>query len=623
MSGLWLGSTSLWLGNTGLWAGYSGYSEGGGLAPQGGTPTPTPPVTAPYVVLLPYDVLTGNNPHASSTRTVVAPIVANSTAALEILTEPSTGNGGVTNNTTVSGFAPNTDPNALYGVWIDPGPDPGVNNLTGAGFSVTLGGTAYSLAIETLLTAPTWLFFSSREPTFISVSAQALRNGGFGGTRFANQTGTGAWTILTTTNMTAGSGTLHSRSARLKIDQFVRIPSAGRPLPQIAITVDDTFAATRTFVAPEIAAIASAAGVSITPTAYLSNGWLGTATRMTETQAAELKSIYGWALCVDSGNEGEPLCQDSTTAGAVARLNANRDALLARSGLGMSADEAKHMAYSFGFTAFSDRTNVVQSASTTGLSTTLNMTGANGAWGFAIAGGMKVKGTGAASPPTVVACPLGNRMTLDTAVNIAASTPLTFCGNQCGVTFVANGTTTLTNMNTTGIVAGQELFANGVSGNVVVSVDVESTTVGVVTMTSAVSASVIRGDFLLRTAAFYPGKLSQAMLDDGWRTGRVIAASAPNCAVYGMPPTRAVELGSASGEGANPDFIKRLIDQAILNNWELVIYIHAGTGTTDPTFWDTSVKPWLEHLATQIAAGKCTSPTIPQMWANWQTRVWS
>lgn len=438
-----------------------------------------------------------------------------------------------------SGFTipnPLADTDLLVTAW-DAGDSPMDTGVTGGSFNLL---SSFAYTVSPSATAAAFRPGLSHSASAGGLRWQALavngfRSGGWGGTKMSAAT-----YPITGTLQTVPFGFAVNGQGTFKYGPTVRVMRAHKPA--VVLSFDDQNSRQYTELFLSIMQPRGITGTMYTPFANIGGG-----ARWTLAQAQEMKAA-GWTFAQDSGVGGEPMTCHPSPADTLAILATNAASLISN---GLSnAEDVKHFCYSFGPSSMplSPITMTGQSSTgTTLLTSTSNYAGAS------VAAGMKIKGTGLPTPPTVVsinAASPGTTLVTDVALPTFTGQTLTFVGVASNIQVTCNGSATVTNMNTTGVIVGMAVQGRDVpAGTVVASIVTESPTVGVITLNNAVPSTTTRLTFFLADAPWLPGKFRDAAILAGFKSGVSTGLAGSGIfTAFGIDPKYAMQMSRLNHE---------------------------------------------------------------------------
>lgn len=504
----------------------------------------------------------------------------------------------------------------LIGFCIDVGSDPANQSVGQARMTVTTGGQAYAYQVDAANggALPSDFAYFSRGKRWLTFKANRLRVTNWAGAQLPAAAAASKQVAIQLQNPSS------NRNGTVKVDALIR-PNRQKSI--IMLTADDVNTRQYSEMGPILDARSTAAGLTaanrLRATGFAAMGLFGSATKLTLAEALALKNTFGWDWSIDSGPFDESLLGFLNPAAAVAQLNAHRDAVVA-AGLCASAESAKHLCYSYGASCYS-ATSVSTSITPNGGA---NYTLSNAAlWGINVAAGMVAKNTGATGYPVVVQTPYVTSSTVqvqfDRVLPAGGARTVTFCGIQRGLAVTCTGAVTIA-CDTSGLVPGMTMAGSTVpTDTVIVSIDVESAS-GQITVSNAVPATCMLATFYLKDAPFMFGKLPDALIAAGYRSGRKVAAGngAGFWPWYGLDPLFAMELPSISTDdgsaiGTFTTLNKQIADfQEVIDNGRCVMsYMHFNSTQNAANFTTLA-----DFLAARVAAGDCDVLTVAEGFAR-------
>lgn len=272
----------------------------------------------------------------------------------------------------------------------------------------------------------------------------------------------------------------------------------------------------------------------------------------------------GWATCVDSDANDRPFTSYATRAAAIAAINANRDAILARWG---DTEGVKHFCTSYSRLGYpiAKVTSAVTANGTDEI--TCAVAYASGA------AGMRV--TGANVPPGtfVVSCPAQNKLKLNQAVP-ASVTSINLLARSQGVAVTCVGTTSITNLaSTADLFVGQTMMGYTVpSGTRIVGIDSATA----ITVSAAIPATCNKASFGYVDGEFWHTKLQDDLIANGYRSGRAYAGGASGFYTgYGIDPLAAIQLPAISMDSTSAvSVITANINALVAERCDIILYAH-------------------------------------------------
>lgn len=336
---------------------------------------------------------------------------------------------------------------------------------------------------------------------------------------------------------------------------------------------------------------------------YVPWGFVGGASRVTLAQLQEMHAA-GWAMCVDSDDQDRPMSHYATVAEAIAALNANRDAIVAEFG----AAGAAHMCYSYGRNGYSSSSAFTTTVTANG---TTSVTVPGTAAYASITPGMRVRGTNVPAGTVVVRPTAQGTVLLNQSIPNTV-TSMTFMARETGLTVTANGTITVTVSNTQNLFAGMHMLGYTVPAETrIVSVDSGTQ----ITVDKAVPATCLRANFGDVDNEWWPTNLADAMLAEGYVTGRGVNGFAGIYTGYGVDPLATINIQGLSldNAGQTATLIAQL-RQCVDERRDVITYAH---NFTDMTHWNAI----FDVVAGWVAAGECDVLTVPEWWATATARA--
>ena len=588
----------------------------------------------PYLVINNFDSLTGITGQSGTALSLTSPVVLGTGSALfqtqGVNTPAITLSATAINNSE----DPATWAGSLIAFCVDLGTVPYVNNVANVVPTITTGGVAYSPRYDQTnngnVSAVNHANFNRLGKVWYASNPSTMRQTSWAGAPLTSAAA--ASKTMTIQVQQTLSGAIGHRNNSVKVDALVRVTQPRKA--QIMITVDDCNIGQFAVGGLEANGMASLAkticdnrGAKIDLTGYCAYGRLisGNATWMNVAQAKRLQDTYGWTWCLDSDPMDLSFAAYESPDAVRTMLDGMGQNMLA-SGLG-TQDSIKHVCASWGFVNAAGvgyKGNVLAVSNSTDITL---QTGDAAYTNGAISAGMRVKGTGLSTMPTVVKCPTSSTVKLDTPITLAATTALTFCGNQSGVAVQCDGSAIIY-CDTTYLIKDQVMYGYNVPADTkIVSIDIEGTgTSGKITVSNPVPSTCTIASFMMPSLPFATGKLANRLLlpDAGgfaYRTNRGWTTSyGGHFTQFGVDPYTAMDFGcmGLDGTSAAPTRAKNIawIEDAIVNGRDVMWYIHAG-GSQDWSDFQT----WFDYLAVQVAAGRCTAPSVPAGWAEWQKRL--
>jgi len=558
--------------------------DGGGMA-----------APLPYTLLDSFDSLGSRTITSGASQSIVDP-VEEGAGSLEVVC------GGVQNvNITNPNIGVSEAPTDwdLMAVLVDYGDDPYLVGMSSLRPTITTNSVAYAYQIDSANggVLPSVGDSTLRGKRWRSFKASRLRQTNWAGALF---TAASSGTKQVAFQLQQAS-TFGDYNTTCKIDALIR-PQRHKPV--ICITADDVNTRQRS----EMADILQSRG--LVATGYACMNLFGTGSKLTLAEAFELKDDYGWAWCLNSGTDDRPIFAETSRAASITALNAHRDALIA-SGLG-SANDAKHMCYSYGVAGYR---NAKYSVSATCNDTTTVTLGSSNAWSNFVCAGMVVKGTTLGTNPTVVSTPTQGTAVLSASVPSGTRT-LTFCGNQLALAVTCNGTTTVT-CDSTGLFPGQLMTGNTVPANTtIVSVDTDDVS-GSITVSNAVPSTCTRASFHHVNGEFYARSMEDDLLTAGYLSSRKVVNIGGVYTGYGIDPKLAINLPSHNWDSTAGTTAKAIADlqMNIDDCADTIAYIHF-SAAQDASHFETIC----DFIEAEVAAGNVDVLTIPQWWARVSTR---
>jgi hypothetical protein len=358
-------------------------------------------------------------------------------------------------------------------------------------------------------------------------------------------------------------------------------------------------------------------------TSYIATGLIAVGARLTLSDMATMRAD-GWAFGLDSGPLDEPIwgAHGGTVADAIASLNAERDALVATGRATFL--EASHICYSYGSQS-SYPEQVVQQVTNATCNGTTTVTRPSGT--FFDIGAMRgaiVKGVGVPAGTTVVNCPAGNTLIVSQPITSGTNVTLTFCGvfatSGAAGNLTADGSAVITGINSLGIAPGMVMNGRDVpGGTTVVSVDVESATIGQITVSQNVPATCTRGAFYVSGGEWLPGRVEDALIAANFKSARRTKATGGLCTQLGIPsPEAMMSFWACDFEGNNPAVsvpsttIIGAIRQNIRDGRDTIGLAHAVN-----TFDQVGFGAVLDYIKSRVDAGEVDVMTVPA----WYNRV--
>lgn len=562
----------------------------GQKAAGGGAPAPT---VLSYALLDGFEETTGRLGGGANSWTLVGPVVQGAGAVRY----------NQNGNTSLFAIKTALDDTAAPSTWgadpimavmLDFGDDPVAHAITNARPTITINSVAYAYQVDTGAGASQPQFGGDhvRGREWYSFPASRLRQTNFAGATMLAAP-SGAKRVQFDLSQNSAS---NANNSLVTLDAMVRLTEAYKPC--VALTWDDVNERQWTELQPMLVAR------NLKSTGYMAMDLLDTGAKITTAQAQLMKDSGLWAWCLDSSPIDAPLYAFDTPAAAITQLNAHAADLIA-SGLG-NANDAKHVCYSYGQVSY--RSTPVTMTCTANGTTTLTVSSPL-AWSNFIMPGMVVKGTGLGSNPTVVSVPTATSIVLSAAVS-TGSLSLTFCAVSRGVNVVCNNTTTITGINTTGVVVGQVMTGHTVPANTTVASIVTEGVSGSITVSNAVPSTCVEGNFALVDGPWYYNKMEDALIEAGYLTGRRGVSTGGHFTGFGMTPQLAMRLKCASLD-TNPTLFAAQLEEAIVGGRDLIAIGHFFSVTNA-----ADVEAMLDAVETARDAGRIDVVTMPEFYTR-------
>jgi hypothetical protein len=572
-------------------------NAGGASAPA--TSAATVPVIAAepvaFAILDPFSTLTNLTSTVPTTLSQTTPIFgSNGSAAIAL-----NGAFGVNNVTRASVPFPGVAATDLICYAIEPPANPMDGEVGPAGVTFH---NSYAFRSDGANNEPSPTGSGVRYGArWISMSADSIRDVSWAGTPL-HQLAPGSYRLMPTPTFgnIVGGGTA-------RLGPVVRVTQRRKPI--LCMTFDDINDGHLIARDMMMARLGTAPGTS-----YVTTSRIGVAARLSLANMDSMRA-QGWAFSLDSGTTGEPIwaVHGGSIADAVTALNAHRDALVATGRA--TFDEASHVAYSWGPTSpLSDAVETVANCTSAG-GTTITTTGT-----FYSAGAMRgvvIKAPGIPAGTTIVSCP--NATTIIVNQNVPAGTyTLTMCcinTLQSGGGLVANGTTTITSIRTSGLVTGMTMQGRGVPvGTMITAINTESTGTaadGTITVSNNIPAACTRGAFYIAGAEWLNGNLEAALIAAGFKTGRRTKAVGSICTQFGIPsPMAMMSLWSLDFEPASSAPAIGALRLNIRDGRDTITLSHNTSSFNQTIFGQV-----LDFVAARVTAGELDVMTVPA-WYN-------
>jgi hypothetical protein len=560
-------------------------------AAGGGAPAPT---VLPYTLLDGFEETAGRTGFSTNSLTLVPPVVQGA-GAVQTYT-----NGAVAINLIKTALddtaAPSTwgaDP--LLAVMVDMGDDPMEHAISGLQPQITVAGTAYAYRNDTTVAGTALPAFggdTARGKRWRSFAADRLRATNWAGANFMSAPA-GTKTARFDPQLLAASNNNHTTAT---FDAFVRVQ---RHKPVVMLTWDDVNERQYDLLHPMLVAR------NLKSTSYVCMGLLDTGSKFSLAEAQIMKDSGLWAFCTNSNRLDNPLFAFDTPELALAQLNDHAAEIVA-AGLA-TADKVKHAAFSYGPTSY--RPTPVTLTCTANGTATVTIT-APQAWSNSILPGMLVKGTGLGVAPTVVSVPTSSSIVLSAAVT-SGTLSLTFCSNSRGLTLTANGTTTITGINTTGLFPGQVVRGFNVPANTTVASIVTEGVSGSITTNNNIPSTCLKASFFHASGPWAYNKMEDLLLADGWLTGRRGTSVGGVYSGFGVDPKVLMGLPSTVCDAGVALFGANL-QSAIDDCTDLIGIGHFTAGTVS-----ADVEGILDLVAAARDAGDIDVLTVPE----WHERI--
>lgn len=446
---------------------------------------------------------------------------------------------------------------------------------------------------------------------WISMGAGSIKDGSWAGNPISFLA-PGSYTsrpIITPTNLVGGGNA--------RVGPLIRVTQKRKSI--FALTLDDNNVGHVTIKDMMLTRWGFARGTS-----YIATGLIGT-TGMSASQMMAMKAD-GWTFSLDSGPNDEPIWggHGGTIADAIARLDADRAFMVAN---GYSTDdECRHLCYSYGSTSYIEAeapSTIRQVTNATANGTTTVTIPSGTFYNVGAMRGTAVKGAGVPAGTTVVSCPAGNTLILSQPVSSGTNITLSFTGmvSTTGASgnLTANGTTVITGLNSLYIVPGMRMNGRDVPANTtVVSVDVESATVGQITVSQNVPATCTRGSFHIPGAEWLPGRCEDALIAAGYKSGRRTKGDGMLCTQLGIPSARAMmsftsrDFDYTTVPLSTSNNTIGAIQQAIRDGRDILGLTHGASGFNQTVFTEV-----LDYIKARMDAGELDAMSIPA----WYNRV--
>lgn len=160
----------------------------------------------------------------------------------------------------------------------------------------------------------------------------------------------------------------------------------------------------------------------------------------------------------------------------------------------------------------------------------------------------------------------------------------------------ANGTTTLTMTDTTGIVAGMRIVMFGASRTVRVDSVTNGTTI---VATETIPAITVAASFVDDSGPFHGNKLQKALLAAGWITGRTTNLGSW-FTQYGLAPDQNIMHPGNSTTGKTSAELQAIVNAAIAKGDDVDLYFHfvgssSGSGLTLPESEFANFMTWFAN----------------------------
>lgn len=160
----------------------------------------------------------------------------------------------------------------------------------------------------------------------------------------------------------------------------------------------------------------------------------------------------------------------------------------------------------------------------------------------------------------------------------------------------ANGTTTLTMTDTTGIVAGMRIVMFGASRTVRVASVTNGTTI---VATESIPSITVAASFVDDSGPFHGNKLQKALLAAGWVTGRTTNLGSW-FTQYGLAPDQNIMHPGNSTTGKTSAELQAIVNAAIAKGDDVDLYFHfvgssSGSGLTLPESEFANFMTWFAN----------------------------
>lgn len=390
-----------------------------------------------------------------------------------------------------------------------------------------------------------------------------------------------------------------SRGVDAVVDAAI-LHSPGAYRPTICLTMDDLFLTQRSNLQPELTRL------GLVGTIFECSALIG-GVKMTQTMINEMRAS-GNAICLDSGPSSNSLTSYGTLANAVAQLKAQRTALVEKYG---DAEAGDFFCYANGASGIRPQA-FTYNFSISG-STLTCLTG-NAAQNYFCRGQRVFNGSTLIG--TVVGVNFPNQIILDTTPGDTPSVSLTVHGFLGGLTVVANGTTTITvsGTNSDKAFAGLDMVGPYTPAGAKVVAVAGNT----LTMSHPIPAECTRADFPFLDGEWWPTKVMDALLAEGFKFGRLGASGGGFTTAYGIDPRNLLAVPGLSLVGPDTSFASHhsQMQTQVLHGRDQIFYIHDVPTAHMAGYWT----PMLEAIATLRDQGKVDVLTLPQYYAKLQTR---
>lgn len=318
----------------------------------------------------------------------------------------------------------------------------------------------------------------------------------------------------------------------------------------------------------------------------------------------------GWAMCVDSEADDKPLTAAPTLAAAITALNANRDAVIAKFG----AAGAAHICYSYG------RVGYVTGAQTLTLTTYgTDVATIPAATAYTtLAAGMRVTANVGGSVPagTYVVEVLSPTTVRLSNVIAAGVTSMTFVARILGVAATCNGTTSVTLSSTANLFAGMHLLGGGAADPDTRIVSIDSGTV--ITADKNVPASVTKADFGYVDGEYWPTKVHDALLANGYKSGRRVNGYYGVYTGFGVDPLATIAMNGLSLDSvASTAVYVAQIQTMVRQRQDIILYGHNPQAGDFAAHWNVI----FDAIKALVDAGECECLTVPAWWAKASARA--